>query len=789
MTKISKKTAYPLKKPVRDDYFVGSDSENFGKTVNFDFGDATKVMNALNGISPIGYTFKTSGNILLDVLTEAEFYSLGNETTVADVTKFYINKFDKNAVNLANLYNYLLVNSVDFLFKLRGTDPNVYVYFNLTSIENHSDYYLFNVTLYKGNAVLPELTAFGTYFFDFELKGSASGVADSRDAFVLMQDFTLENPVLNINAGWIWKLSGTNYSNGADVSFTIPYCSTGRSRIDYIIPNNTNGFSRVSGVQTLGFPIAPQIPANGLYVTFFIVSDASVGIPQEPNVDNTPDLQKVTDIGYAITNTIWFYNTSNTKCLGLTSEQILFQKTESVFNFLRADNTTESYTTQFPNKLGGSTQTLAMVSDLDLKVDKVAGKGLSTEDYTTAEKAKLADTYTKGEVNTKVTGVYKLKGSVANYAALPSSGQIIGDVWNLVDTGANYVWTGNVWDELGATVDISGKENALTFSTPLSRSVNTISMPQATTSVSGYLSSTDFTTFTNKENSANKQNSLVVDGTGTKFPTVDAVNTGISGAVSNVVNLTGNQSINGQKSFINNDTTLGGIKVGANKTTGGSTYGDGAGIFITGTGGNYGILIDGTFSAGIRNISSGSSFGIFSSPTTSNSYGFYSQNTSTGVGIYSRNEVGGVGMRLENLSAATGKPFQYLKAGTEKFNILDNGTANYTTDLSSSYTDRTLVDKGYVNNRLVVETASPYSLTNADSGGIVIFTASTTLTIPTGLADGFECTFVTLAGVTLTVVSTGNTLNNATGTTMLPQLSFTLKRMLAANTYIVAGSL
>lgn len=109
--------------------------------------------------------------------------------------------------------------------------------------------------------------------------------------------------------------------------------------------------------------------------------------------------------------------------------------------------------------------------------------------------------------------------------------------------------------------------------------------------------------------------------------------------------------------------------------------------------------------------------------------------------------------------------------------------------IEADTTGKAVVTKEYVNNRLVVETTSGYTLTNADSGGIIIFTASTTLTIPTGLADGFECTFVTLSGVTLTVVSTGNTLNNATSTTMLPQLSFTLKRMLAANTYIVAGSL
>jgi hypothetical protein len=60
----------------------------------------------------------------------------------------------------------------------------------------------------------------------------------------------------------------------------------------------------------------------------------------------------------------------------------------------------------------------------------------------------------------------------------------------------------------------------------------TLSIPQATTSTNGYLSSTDWNTFNGKqaalgftpENTANKQNSLAVDGTGVKFPTVDAVN-------------------------------------------------------------------------------------------------------------------------------------------------------------------------------------------------------------------------------------------------------------------------
>jgi hypothetical protein len=60
----------------------------------------------------------------------------------------------------------------------------------------------------------------------------------------------------------------------------------------------------------------------------------------------------------------------------------------------------------------------------------------------------------------------------------------------------------------------------------------TLSIAQANTSTDGYISSTDWNTFNGKqaalgftaENTANKQNSLAVDGTGVKFATVDAVN-------------------------------------------------------------------------------------------------------------------------------------------------------------------------------------------------------------------------------------------------------------------------
>lgn len=162
----------------------------------------------------------------------------------------------------------------------------------------------------------------------------------------------------------------------------------------------------------------------------------------------------------------------------------------------------------------------AMSTALEGKVDKVEGKVLSSNDYTTAEKEKLAglsnyddtdikadiakkanaadvytqtqvntelgkkadkttvetltttvdgkankattisgygitDAYTKKEVDAKVASVYKYKASVANEAALPTEGQVVGDVYNLEDTGMNVAWTGEGWDKLGSVVDLT----------------------------------------------------------------------------------------------------------------------------------------------------------------------------------------------------------------------------------------------------------------------------------------------------------------------------------------------
>lgn len=141
------------------------------------------------------------------------------------------------------------------------------------------------------------------------------------------------------------------------------------------------------------------------------------------------------------------------------------------------------------------------------KVDKVEGKGLSANDFTTEEKTKLAglENYTLPEatadtlggvkvgaglaisggvlsatgggtadsvdwsniqnkpdlaLKSDLTSLYKYKGSKVNYAALPEEGNEVGDVWNAEDTGMNYAWTGTAWDALGAAFEIQAITNA-----------------------------------------------------------------------------------------------------------------------------------------------------------------------------------------------------------------------------------------------------------------------------------------------------------------------------------------
>lgn len=126
-------------------------------------------------------------------------------------------------------------------------------------------------------------------------------------------------------------------------------------------------------------------------------------------------------------------------------------------------------------------------------VKKETGKGLSTNDYTATDKTKLDGVETGAQANViesvsvdgtaltvtskgvnidlsayaksaDISTIYKYKGKVATYSALPTADQVTGDVYNVeaadatngINAGDNVAWNGTAWDNLSGIVDLSG---------------------------------------------------------------------------------------------------------------------------------------------------------------------------------------------------------------------------------------------------------------------------------------------------------------------------------------------
>ena len=97
-------------------------------------------------------------------------------------------------------------------------------------------------------------------------------------------------------------------------------------------------------------------------------------------------------------------------------------------------------------------------------------------DHTAATNAALAlkadksDTYTKAQVDAKLSGAYKVKGS-STFEALPKDNNVVGDVYNITnafnlggkhyDAGTNVVWTEEGWDALSGSFDTTDIESSI----------------------------------------------------------------------------------------------------------------------------------------------------------------------------------------------------------------------------------------------------------------------------------------------------------------------------------------
>lgn len=313
------------------------------------------------------------------------------------------------------------------------------------------------------------------------------------------------------------------------------------------------------------------------------------------------------------------------------------------------------------------------------------------------------------------------------------------------------------------------------------------------------------------ENVANKQNSLAVDGTGTKYATVDAVNSALPATYTKIVYVNATSPITATIFDLNNPPVtndnllkndVNNLYIGNDSSTwvyNGSTYTTKvvpatSNFYVNGTpvdaGNNKDLPINRIAPISVLEL------GATGASMWKNTLSLfkYVSGVSKYVNIYWDNITNNYNAQLPNKPAGT-ETFAMisdvgLKANIASPTFTGNPIAPTPTigDNDTSIATTAFVQESRI--LPVVETGTSFSLDNTYNGKVVILTASCTVTIPNGLIAGFECSFVTLAGVTQTVSLGGSVVlfNNA-GTSMAEKLSFTLKNRTATNNYITVGSL
>lgn len=206
--------------------------------------------------------------------------------------------------------------------------------------------------------------------------------------------------------------------------------------------------------------------ASGTYVT------ASSATATETTLSTTSDAKVptskavatyVTGLGYKTTdndtkNTAGSTaSTSKLFIVGATSQAANPQTYSNVNCYVGTDSCLYSNGSKVITDISGKQNSLT-TAQLNACNSGITSSKVSTYDgYATAisRKADSADVYTKSEIDGKLTSAMRYKGSVAKYANLPTTDLTVGDMYNITETGANYVWDGSAWDETGMIVDLS----------------------------------------------------------------------------------------------------------------------------------------------------------------------------------------------------------------------------------------------------------------------------------------------------------------------------------------------
>lgn len=142
------------------------------------------------------------------------------------------------------------------------------------------------------------------------------------------------------------------------------------------------------------------------------------------------------------------------------------------WNGVELDKTSSSGYSGYVPYLNGTTSTTAQLRQMSATPSSGRIAVYNNSNYLTSTTPSAGDNSTKVATTEYVDSAISGLGSILNYkgtkateSALPSTGNVTGDVWIVSADNSEYVWNGTAWEKLGPTIDLSGY-------VPTSRTVN-----------------------------------------------------------------------------------------------------------------------------------------------------------------------------------------------------------------------------------------------------------------------------------------------------------------------------
>lgn len=245
-----------------------------------------------------------------------------------------------------------------------------------------------------------------------------------------------------------------------------------------------------------------------------------------------------------------------------------------------------------PSTEGFATE-IFVTEGLDSKVDKVEGKDLSSNDFTDAEKTKLAslenydDTtvlakiaqeksdreaalqnyYTIAAIDAKIASVLRYQGVVDTRDDLDTiQSPIVGDVWHVTEDAGEYAWNGTAWEPLGSSVDLTAYATTVSVNDMIAVAKNELATEIETESQTRENEDLSLQAKIAEEATTRQEQDDVLTGElnkiKTAYPTKEEMTVAIEASASKKV--TSTLTTDTGKSLVWNETSGGGAKYEAN---------------------------------------------------------------------------------------------------------------------------------------------------------------------------------------------------------------------------------